>query len=48
MAAFRFNISISVVAAPTGHRRTPAPKPDRKGKGCDTGEEDGPTHSEHE
>jgi len=33
MAAFRFNISISVVAAPTGHRRTPTPKPDCK-EGC--------------
>ncbi|MBP0717035.1 hypothetical protein ABXK61_27535 [Burkholderia sola] len=34
MAAFRFNIDISVVAAPTGHRRTPAPKLDRKGGVC--------------
>ncbi|CAN0639921.1 hypothetical protein BCEP27_130111 [Burkholderia cepacia] len=29
----RFNISISVMAAPTGHHRTPAPKPDRNGNG---------------
>jgi len=34
MAAFRFNIGISVVAAPTGHRRTPTPKPDCKGGVC--------------
>jgi len=33
MAACCFNIVFSVVAAPTGHHRTPTPKPDRNGRG---------------